>query len=124
MMVHLARERTIFLCYQFFEQLRDIYRRKPVFTDDALWYDRACRWLMRLKHQVYDTELKNIMERFIHQNMKERTDECFDDHFPCRKKKSCDRKHVWNWLELFMLYLRTRMNKRRKFTTFLARIGG
>jgi hypothetical protein len=39
-------------------------------------YSDACKWL-RLKHQVYGTELKNIMERFI-QKIKDRT-ECFDD---------------------------------------------
>ena len=27
--------------------------------------------------------------------------ECFDDYFPCRKKK-CKLKHVINWLNLFV----------------------
>ncbi len=72
-MMHLSRERTIFICYQFFKQLRNRYgRRKLIFTDGAKWYNDACKWL-RLKHQVYDTELKNIMERFIHQ-IKDRTE--------------------------------------------------
>ncbi len=31
----------------------------------------ACKWL-RLKHHVYDSELKNVMERFI-QKIKDRT---------------------------------------------------
>lgn len=31
----------------------------------------ACKWL-RLKHNVYDIDLKNIMERFI-QKIKDRT---------------------------------------------------
>ena len=119
LMMHLSRERTILVCYQFIKQLRNRYGRKPIFTDGAQWYNDACKWL-RLKHRVYGTELKNIMERFI-QHIKDRT-ECFDDHFPCRKE-GCDRNHVWNWLNLFMLYLRTGMN-RRKFTTFLARDGG
>jgi hypothetical protein len=35
---------------------------------------------------VYGTELKNLMERFI-QYLKDRTEEYFDDHFPCQKKK-------------------------------------
>jgi hypothetical protein len=43
----------------------------------------ACKWL-RLKHEVYDTELKmNKMERFI-QKIKDRT-ERYDDYFPCMK---------------------------------------
>lgn len=52
---------------------------------------------------VYDTRLKNLMERFV-QQIKDRT-ECFDDdHFPCTKQ-NCNRQHVWNWLKLFILYL-------------------
>src|SRR5690606_24281361 len=73
----------------------NIYRRRQVV------HNEACRWL-RLRHYVYGTELKNLMERFI-QQVKDRT-ECFDDHFPCRKV-DCNRKHVWNWLKLFLLYL-------------------
>ena len=81
LMMHLSRERTIFVCYRFFKQLLNRYGRKPIFTDCAQWYNDACRWL-RLDHRVYGTELKNIMERFI-QHIKDRT-ECFDDYFPCR----------------------------------------
>lgn len=61
------------------------------------------------------------MERFI-QQIKDRTDECFDDHyFPCRKenKEDCDREHVWNWLKLFMIYLHIGMD-RIQFMTSLA----
>lgn len=117
LMMYLSRERTIFVCYQFFKRLRDRYGRKPIFTDGARWYNTTCKWL-RLQHQVYGTELKNIMERFI-QHTKDRT-ECFDDHFSCRKP-DCDRQHVWNWLKLFVLYLHMRMDRVR-FMTFL--IGG
>ena len=120
LMMHLSRERTIFVCYQFFKQLRTRFGRKPILTDGAHWYNDACRWL-RLEHHVYATELKNLMERFI-QQIKDRT-ECFDDHFPCRKKENCDRQHVWNWLKLFVLYLHARMD-RMKFTALLITDGG
>jgi hypothetical protein len=55
---------------------------------------------------VYGTKLKKnlLMERFIQRQIKDRTDEWFDDHFPCRKS-DCDKHHVWNWLKLFILYL-------------------
>jgi transposase-like protein len=79
LMMHLSRERTIFVCYHFFKQLRNRFDRKPIFTDGAHGYNETCKWLMRLPHQVYGTKLKNLMERFIHQHMKDRT-ECFDDH--------------------------------------------
>jgi transposase-like protein len=68
LMLHLSRERTIFICYQFFKQLRDRYgSRKIIYTDGARWYNYACKWL-RLKHLVYNSELKNLMEkRFVQQ---------------------------------------------------------
>jgi transposase-like protein len=119
-----SRENGFFVCYQFFKQLRNrLGGKKPICTDDApVWYDTACRWL-RLKHHVFGTELKKnlLMERFI-QYLKDRTDEFFDDHFPCRKE-GCDRQHVWNWLKnLFVLYLHTGMD-RIQFTA-LVRNGG
>ena len=102
LLFHLSRERTIFVCYQFFRQIRSRYGSKVIYTDGAHWYKAAaCKWL-RLKHIMYDIPLKNLMERFI-QQIKDRT-ECFDDHFPCNKEE-CDRNHVSNWLKLFILYL-------------------
>jgi putative transposase len=119
LMMHLSRERTILVCYQFFRQLRNRYgSRKNIYTDGARWYDDACKWL-RLKHHVYDTGLKNLMERFV-QQIKDRT-ECFDDHFPCRKQ-NCNKQHVWNWLKLFILYLHTDTD-RIQFITFLVTDG-
>src|ERR1043165_3002340 len=115
LMVHLSRERTIFVCYQFFKQLRHDYGKKPIFTDGARWYNIACRWL-RLPHQMYGTELKNVMERFI-QHIKDRT-KCFDDHFPCRKP-DCNRQHIWNWLKLFLRCIHMNMDRIR-FMTFFA----
>ena len=119
LMMHLSRERTIFVCYRFFKLLLNRYGRKPIFTDGAQWYNEACRWL-RLDHRVYGTELKNLMERFI-RHIKDRT-ECFDDHFPCRKS-DCDRQHVWNWLKLFVLLLHVGMDRMR-FMMFLSMDGG
>jgi hypothetical protein len=36
-MIHLSRERSIFVCYQFLKQLRSKYGRKPISADSALW---------------------------------------------------------------------------------------
>jgi putative transposase len=118
LMMNLSRERTIFVCYRFFRELRNRYGRRPIFTDGARWYNDACKWL-RLKHQIYGNRFKNLMERFV-QKIKDRT-ECFDDHFPCRKQ-NCNIQHVWNWLKLLVLYLH--MNSDRiQFVTFLV-LGG
>jgi putative transposase len=113
-MIHLSREKTIFVCYRFPKQLRTKYERKPISTDGALWYSDACKWL-RLKHIVYKIEMKNLMERFI-QQVKDRT-ECFDDHFPCRIRYY-DRQHIMNWFKMYILYLHLETN-RIKFTEFL-----
>src|ERR1041384_3958902 len=37
------------------------------------------------------------------QYIKGRT-ECFHDYFPCRKKDCCKLLHVWNWLNLFIVF--------------------
>ena len=74
----------MFICYQFFKQLRNRYGRKPIFTDGAHWYNDACKWL-RLKHHVYGAELKNVMERFI-QKIKDRTQNALMTIFLVEKK--------------------------------------
>jgi putative transposase len=38
MHIYISRERTIFVCYQFFKELRKRFGRKPIFTDGARWY--------------------------------------------------------------------------------------
>jgi putative transposase len=115
LMFRLSRERTIFVCYQFFKQIRTKFGSKSIYTDGDYWYNDACKWL-RLKHVIYGTDLKNIMERFIQPQIKDRT-ECFDDNFPC-KIIECERKHVNNWLRLFLLYLYTKAD-RTMFTNIL-----
>jgi hypothetical protein len=71
---------------------------------------------------VYGTELKNLMEQFI-QYLKDRT-ECFDDHFPCQKKKDCDMQHVWKWLKMFLRYQNMGADRKRFTTIFLIMEGG
>jgi len=90
---------------------KEIWQKKThIYTDGArcyMIYNDACKWL-RLKHQVYGTELKNIIERFI-QKIKDRT-EYSDDHFPCRSE-SCNRQHVTNWIKMFILYLHMKTDR-------------
>jgi putative transposase len=50
-----------------------------------------------------------LIERTM-QYIKDRTEECFDDYFPCRKKKKCKLKHVINWLNLFIDYHNKEIN--------------
>jgi putative transposase len=71
--------------------------KHPVSTDGGTWYPQACRFL-KLDHHIHSSFEKSPMERTM-QWIKDRT-ECFDDYFPCKKKK-CKLKHVINWLNLF-----------------------
>lgn len=78
------------------------------------WYNNACKRL-RLKHIIYDTELTNLMERFI-QQIKDRT-ECFDEYYPC-KCMSCKIYHLNEWTHLFM-FIRSAAIRHIKFTIMI-----
>jgi hypothetical protein len=100
-MMHLSRERAIFVCHQLFKQLRNRYGRKHIFADSVPnGIMMPAGWLLRLKHTVYDTEMKNMMERFI-QQIKDRI-ENFRRPFSMQEEKLQLRAHVWNWLKLFV----------------------
>lgn len=96
---HLSRTRNILVAYQFLMELRRRYGGKPLYTDGANWYPLAARWA-RLRHTVYDDDLKNIMERFV-ETVKDRL-ECFDDYFPCLRE-GCDHAHIHNWFSVYAL---------------------
>jgi hypothetical protein len=59
----------------------------------------GCLQRLRLKHQVYATEL----------TLKDRT-ESFDDHFPFRSE-SCNRQYFTNCIKMFILYLHMKMDR-------------
>ncbi len=97
--LNISNERNMFVAERFNAGLVRVYGKHPVSTDGGTWYPQACRFL-RIKHHHSPFE-KSIIERTI-QYIKDRT-ECFDDYFPCRKKK-CKLKHGQNWLQLFVDY--------------------
>jgi putative transposase len=70
-----------------------------VLTDGGTWYPQACKFLKLEHHRLHSLYEKSIMERTI-QYLKDRTEEGFDDYFPCRKY-NCKLQHVFNWLLLF-----------------------
>jgi putative transposase len=62
------------------------YDQHPVSTDGSTWYPpQDCKFL-KLKHQLHYSWEKSITIERTMQFIKDRT-ECFDDYFPCRKKK-------------------------------------
>ena len=95
--ISISRERNMFVAERFLSGLLEEHGEHPVSTDGGAWYPQACRFL-RVEHHIHSTYEKSIIERTM-QYIKDRT-ECFDDYFPCKKKK-CKLKHVINWLNLF-----------------------
>ena len=95
--VSISKERNMFVAERFLSDLVEEHGEHSVSTDGGTWYPQACRFL-RVKHHLHSSYEKSIIERTM-QYIKDRT-ECFDDYFPCRRKK-CKLKHVINWLKLF-----------------------
>ena len=95
--ISISKERNMFVAERFLSGLLEEHGEHPVSTDGGTWYPQACRFL-RVEHHIHSTYEKSIIERTM-QYIKDRT-ECFDDYFPCKKKK-CKLKHVINWLNLF-----------------------
>jgi putative transposase len=98
--ISISKERNMFVAERFLSNLIKDYDKHPVSTDGGTWYPQACQFL-KLGHHVHTSFEKSIIERTM-QYIKDRT-ECFDDYFPCRKKK-CKLKHVQQWLNLFVDY--------------------
>jgi putative transposase len=95
--LNISKERNMFVAERFISGLVNAYGKHPASTDGGTWYPQACRFL-KLDHHIHSPLEKSLMERTM-QYIKDRT-ECFDDYFPCKKKK-CKLKHVINWLNLF-----------------------
>ena len=74
------------------------YGNHQVSSDGGTWYPGACKFL-NLHHHIHSAYEKSIIERTM-QYIKDRT-ECFDDYFPCKKKK-CKLKHLKQWFKLFV----------------------
>ncbi len=98
----ISKERNMFVAERFLSGLVSIYgKHLTVSTDGGTWYPQACRFLMQKRH-IHSSFEKSLIERTI-QYIKDRTNECFDDYFPCKRKdKKCNLFHVKNWLNLFV----------------------
>ncbi len=79
------------------------YGEHPVSTDGGTWYPspQACR-LLKINHHLHILLWRKVSLFKELSSIKDRT-ECFDDYFPCRKKK-CKLKYVKQWFNLFANY--------------------
>ena len=99
----ISLEKGLFLfVINFSSRLGKIRNKEPIHTDGAHWYNHACKWL-RLKHRVYGTEMKNMIERFI-QQIKDRT-ECLMIIFHATKKNVKDSMSTIGLKCLYYIYL-------------------
>jgi putative transposase len=91
--ISISIERNMFVAEKFIPNLIKIHDEHAISTDGGTWYPhQACKFL-KLKHHIHSSQEQSIIERTM-QYIKDRT-ECFDDYFPCRKRK-CKLKHVQN----------------------------
>lgn len=97
--VDISFERTMLVSEQFIASLINRYGKHPVSTDGGTWYPQSCKFL-KIKHHLHSSFEKSIIERTM-QYFKDRT-ECFDDYFPCRKKKDCKLHHIKQWFAIFI----------------------
>ncbi len=98
--ISISKERNMSVAERFMSNMVDEYGHHPVSTDGGgTWYPQACQFL-KLSHHVHSSYEKSIIERTM-EYIKDRT-ECFDDYFPCSRKKKCKLKHAINWLNLFV----------------------
>jgi putative transposase len=96
--LNISKERNMFVAERFLSKLVHVYRNHAaISTDGGTWYPQACRFLS-LSHHIHSPFEKSMIERTM-QYIQDRT-ECFDDYFPCKRKK-CKLNHVKKWLNLF-----------------------
>jgi putative transposase len=99
--LNISKERNMFVAERFIADLVKNHGKHPISTDGGTWYPLACRFL-KLNHHIHSFYQKSIIERTM-QYIKDRTEESFNDYFPCRRRK-CKLKHIKNWLKLFVDY--------------------
>ncbi len=98
--INISKERNMFVAECLLSNIVEEYGEHPVSTDGGTWYPlQACKFL-KLDHHIHSSFEKSIIERAM-QYIKDRTAECFDDYFPCKKNK-CKLNHVKQWLNLFI----------------------
>jgi putative transposase len=97
----------LFVDESFIASLMNRYGKHPVSTDGGgggggtRWYPpQACQF-SKLKLHIHFPFEKSLIERTM-QYLKDRTEESFDDYFPCKGKEKCKLKNVRNWLNLFV----------------------
>jgi putative transposase len=102
LLIEISFERTMLIAERFIvASLIDKFGKYPTSTDgERTWYPPQDCHFLKLDHHIHSFNEKSIIERTI-QYIKDRTEYCFDDYFPCKRKK-CKLKHVRKSFYLFI----------------------
>ena len=102
--ISISKERNMFISERFLSNVIKEYGEHPVSTDGGTWYpSQACSRFLKINHHLHILLWRKVSLLKGLSSIKDRTKECFDDYFPCRKKK-CKLKHVKQWFNLFANY--------------------
>jgi hypothetical protein len=84
-------------------------------SDGAPYYRASCK-ILNLKHGLYSSEVRNLMERIIQL----RIDKLFDNYIPYTKDE-CDKKHAENLLKSIIIIMlnETWINEKIKAEEFI-----
>jgi len=101
----------------FIKRIKAIYGSKiTILTDGAPYYKASCK-ILNLRHGVYSSETRNLMERIV-QYVKDRT-KLFDNYIPCIKDK-CNEEHAKTLLKSIIIMLNeTWINSKVKAREFI-----
>jgi putative transposase len=86
--IDISFERTRLVAERFIAYLIDKYDKHPISKDGGTWYypPQACQFL-KLNRHIHSFYKKSYRKDNPIQYIKDRTKECFDDYFPCKRKK-------------------------------------
>jgi putative transposase len=88
--ISISKERNIFVVVaeRFLSNVIKEYGEHPVSTDGDTWYpSQACSRFLKINHHLHILLWRKVSLLKGLFSIKDRTKECFDDYFPCRKKK-------------------------------------
>ncbi len=80
-----------------------MYGKHSISTDEGHLVSASLSFFETETPSPYPSFEKSIITERTMQYVKDRTEYCFDDYFPCKRKKKCKLKHVINWLKLFVV---------------------
>jgi putative transposase len=77
----------MFVTERFIADLIKDHGKYPISTDFGTWYPHQICKFLKINYHLHSSYEKSIIERTI-QYIRDRTKECFDDYFLCKKRSA------------------------------------